>query len=134
MWEKLSTKLQEWGFATNEYDDCIGNKMIEGKQYTVTWHVDDLKVSHTSQEVVDTIIQLLSNEFGKESKLEISHGKVCNYLGMILDFTQPGELKLHMFDYINMIISEMPKYMVGTSTIPASQHLFDVNDTDLVKL
>ena len=98
--------------------------MIEGKQCNLTWHVDDLKVSHTSQEVVETIIQLLSNEFGKESELEISHGKVHNYLSMILDFTQPGELKVHMCDYINAITSEMPKTWSGP----------EVNGTDPVKL
>ena len=45
-WEKLSGKLLEWGFEANPYDSCVMNKIIDGKQLTVTWHVDDLKVSH----------------------------------------------------------------------------------------
>ena len=34
------------GFEVNPYDPCVANKDINGSQMTVTWHVDDLKVSH----------------------------------------------------------------------------------------
>jgi hypothetical protein len=34
-WEKLSKQLMEWGFAINPYDQCMANKMIQGKQCTV---------------------------------------------------------------------------------------------------
>ena len=34
-WEKLSGKLQEWGFEVNPYDSCVVNKMINGKQCTI---------------------------------------------------------------------------------------------------
>ena len=46
LWEKLSRKLKEWGFSMNPYDLCMANKMVNGKQLTVAWHVDDLKASH----------------------------------------------------------------------------------------
>ena len=45
-WEKLTRKLLEWGFVINPYDSCVANKMVNGKQLTVVWHVDDLKISH----------------------------------------------------------------------------------------
>ena len=35
-WEKLSAKLQEWGFQPNPYDSCVVNKMINGKVPSVT--------------------------------------------------------------------------------------------------
>lgn len=30
------------GFVTNAYDACVVNIMIDGKQYTVSWYVDNL--------------------------------------------------------------------------------------------
>ena len=75
-WEKLSGKLQEWGFEPNPYDSCVVNKMINGKQCTVGWHVDDLKISHMDPAVVDHVIDLMDEEFGKETPLTKSCGKV----------------------------------------------------------
>ena len=48
-WEKLLSKLIEWGFQLNSYDSCVANKMVNGKQMTVTWHVDDIKISSSSR-------------------------------------------------------------------------------------
>ena len=45
-WEKLQAKLvKEWGFTPNRYDSCVVNKIVGGRQLTVAWHVDDLKIS-----------------------------------------------------------------------------------------
>jgi len=52
-WEKLSNKLKEWGFKIIDYDPCVANKIVNGKQITVVWHVDDLKISHVETKVVD---------------------------------------------------------------------------------
>jgi hypothetical protein len=45
-YRKLVGELESAGFKLNPYDPCVANKMINGKQMTVCWHVDDLKVSH----------------------------------------------------------------------------------------
>ena len=37
---------KKYGFEINPYDPYVANKMIDGKQMMVLWHVDDLKVSH----------------------------------------------------------------------------------------
>jgi len=37
------------------------NKNIEGKQCTIIWHVDDLKVSHRKKELVEDILKKLTN-------------------------------------------------------------------------
>jgi len=34
------------GFTINPYDPCIANKMVNGSQMSVRWHVDDLMISH----------------------------------------------------------------------------------------
>jgi hypothetical protein len=45
---KLRADQKEFGFVFNEYDPCVANKMVNGTQMTVVFHVDDLKVSHAS--------------------------------------------------------------------------------------
>ena len=44
--KKLRKDLKASGFVINPYDLCVANAMIESHQMTVTWHVDNLKVSH----------------------------------------------------------------------------------------
>ena len=51
-WRTLTAKLVDMGFEINPYDRYVANKLIEGKQCTILWHVDDLKVSHCSSWVV----------------------------------------------------------------------------------
>ena len=55
-YELFVTTLKDMGFKVNDYDTCVANKDINGKQYTITWYVDDLKVSHVEQSVVDDIV------------------------------------------------------------------------------
>ena len=45
----LVSEVQEIGFVINPYDPCFANKMINGMQMTIRWHVDDLMISHVSQ-------------------------------------------------------------------------------------
>ena len=45
-YKELVKDLEKYGFEINPYDPCVANKMINRKQMTVTWCVDDLKVSH----------------------------------------------------------------------------------------
>ena len=41
-YRKLRYEQEEFGFEVNPYDPCVANKMINGLQMTVTWHVDDI--------------------------------------------------------------------------------------------
>jgi hypothetical protein len=45
-YKKLVDDLESDGFMLNPYDPCVANKVVDRKQMTVCWHVDDLKVSH----------------------------------------------------------------------------------------
>ena len=45
-YKKLRKDLETYGFVINPYDPCVVNATIESHQMMVTWHVDDLKVSH----------------------------------------------------------------------------------------
>jgi hypothetical protein len=51
-WKHLSNHLQDHGCILNPYDSCVANRIIEGLQSTIIWHVDDLKLSHVDVDVV----------------------------------------------------------------------------------
>ena len=56
LWYQLfSSVLTEQGFMLNPYDPCIANKMVNGKQCTIAWYVDDNMISHVEEEVVEDI-------------------------------------------------------------------------------
>ena len=130
-WEKLSKQLVEaWGFTPNKYDDCVVNKTVNGKQMTVVWHVDNLKVSHVDKKEVDKFIEQMEAEFGTEAPLSVSHGKVHDYLGMNLDFRTEGEVRVDMEHYIDMMLHDAPEDMNGVSNTPAAAHLFKTNSVD----
>ena len=128
-WKNLTSFLvDELGFAVNPYDWCVVNKIINGKQCTVGWHVDDLKISHQDSQVVDDILHKLNGRYGKESPLVVTRGRVHEYLGMKMDFTTPGKVILSMPDYIDTLTKEIPSDLrKGASTTPAAGHLFSTN-------
>ena len=47
------------GFEVDPYDSCVATKMINGSQMTVTWHVNDLKISHKESTEVTKFIRAL---------------------------------------------------------------------------
>ena len=91
------------------------NKIVADTKLTVAWHVDDLKVSHVQSTVVDQFIADMENEFGKETPLNKSCGKVHDYLGMTLDFSKPGEVTVTMIDYIKGILHDARSEPSGSS-------------------
>jgi len=91
-WRLLSSKLQEWGFTINLYNWCVTNMMICGRQCTVAWHVDDLKISHASPAMATSIIDKLNGEFRKLAPLTVTRGKMHEYLGMTIDYTVKGKV------------------------------------------
>ena len=66
-YKKLRADLELEGFMINPYDSCISNKMVNGKQMTIAWHVDDLKVSHKQEKAVDEFIAWLESKYGSET-------------------------------------------------------------------
>ena len=128
-WKRLSSQLSKWGFAHNPYDSCVMNKVINGKQCTILWHVDDLKISHVDPEVVTEMIELLEGEFGKEAPLTKTRGHVHEYLGMTIDFSAMGKVKISMIGYINDMLEAVPELInkEGECATPASDHLFTVS-------
>ena len=129
-WKHLSNFLiEELGFTVNPYDNCVVNKIINGKQCTIGWYVDDLKISHVEQEVIDSIFDRLQERYGKEAPLSVKRGSQHEYLGMNIDYREAGKVKFSMTKYIERLIDETPAELLkGAGTTPAANHLFLVNE------
>jgi hypothetical protein len=85
---------------------------------------------------MDRMITWLRQEYESmfddaSGKMFVSRGKVHTYLGMTLDFTLPGRVKITMFDYVEEIIVAFEKadpQARGTKTSAAPSNLFTVDD------
>jgi uncharacterized protein YeaC (DUF1315 family) len=127
-WKELTQFLvEDLGFELNPYDQCVANKMINGKQCTILWHVDDLKISHVDQQVLENLLNRLNERFGKEQELSVTRGNKHDYLGMTIDYSTSGRVQFTMLDYIDNMLNELPDDMSGTVNTPAANHLFEVN-------
>ena len=60
--------------------------MIDGKQMTIMWYVNDLKISHMDTNVVTDIIERLDKVYGfaaceNREPLTVHRGRIHYYLG-----------------------------------------------------
>jgi hypothetical protein len=123
-YRKLTKFFEEWGFTMNPYEPCVWNKIINGKQFTIIFHVDDIKLSHIDPLIVTMIIKKLMKEYGKMDQLTINRGKKHEYLGMNIDFSVKGEVRITMYDYVEKLIRQLPSDMIGTKKTTAAEYLF----------
>ena len=121
------------GYQRNEYNWCVMNNIIDKKQRTILWHVDDLNTSHVDPAVVSSILSDIDAEYGKISEMTITQGKVHKYLGMTIDYSSSGKLIFLIINYIGNMLDNIPEDMKGESATPASHHLFDIAE-DTTKL
>ena len=105
-YQKFVGDLMTIGFELNPYDPCVANKTINGKQLTLVWHVDDIKESHVESDVFTRICVFKDGS----SKIKLCRGKVYDYLGMNIDYTIKGEVKITMIPYIKKMIKNFREY------------------------
>lgn len=121
-YEHLRKTLIGLGFEPNPYDPCVFNKTIYGKQCTILIYVDDLKISCKDARGVNETLDELEKIY---KKLSIKDGKEMDYLGMLVDFSKKGFVKISMTDLIDEVLEDYPVDKVANS--PAASHLFDTN-------
>jgi hypothetical protein len=135
-YRKFVKSLTDIDFVINPYDPCVANKMIEGDQMTICFHVDDCKLSHHKTKVMYIIIEYLRQEYESIYKdgsgaVKVSRGKIHKYLGMTLDYTVRGQVKITMLDYVDEILTSFDKAepkVGGTKTSAAPESLFKVDE------
>lgn len=128
-WKNLSGFLSSKGFNSNPYDSCVMNKIVNGKQCTILWHVDDIKISHVEEQVLDHVYERLNKRYGKHTPLSITCGKTHDYLGMTLDYCLDGKLIIRMESYIQSLLEYLPGGFEGIASTPAADYLFTVDDS-----
>ena len=62
--------LEGQGFMINPDDPCTANKIIEGNQITVVWHVDDAKGSHVNPNVVTDFISWTDSLYRDDGRVK----------------------------------------------------------------
>ena len=88
---------------------------------------DDLKASHMDPKVNDKFGEWLQKEFGQVKEVTGTRGKRHVCLGMTLDYSTPGEVKIDMVDYVKSMIEDFPKELTGKVSTPANDHLLKVD-------
>ena len=81
------------GFELNPYDECVANKMINDKQCTIAWHVDDNKISHVDKNMVLKVIKCIEAKFGK---MTVTRGDNHVFLGMNVCYRRDGAFSRSM--------------------------------------
>jgi hypothetical protein len=92
-YNKFRKDFEEAGFVFNYYDPCVVNKMVNGKQHTIVFHVDDLKSSHVDPKVNNKFEEWLNKKYGTHGKVVCHRGTRFDYLGMILDYSKKARSK-----------------------------------------
>jgi hypothetical protein len=111
---KFTNSLKSKNFTMNPYDSCVWNKMVNGKQLTIVFHVDDCKLSHVDSKVVDDTIDWLHQDHKSafedgSGEMKVNRGKVHNYLGMNHNYSTHGQCKITMTDYVDEIMAAWDK-------------------------
>ena len=123
-YKRLTRDVENYGFKINPYDSCVANKEINGSQCTILWYVDDLKISHREEKVVEEILQWLEDVYGE---IRTTRGKKHDYLGMDIEYKGNKEVEVCMRWYLQEAIEEFPLEISGAAATPAALHLFKVN-------
>ena len=126
-YELFSQTLKKEGFVINPYDRCVANKIINGKQCTIVWYVDDNKLSHKDPKVVTEILEIMKKHFGELVIHRACVGKNFDFLGMGITIKEDKHIQIEMkdqlFEAIESYESWDGKEVTEIVTSPAQRHL-----------
>jgi hypothetical protein len=119
-YKKFRKDIESIGFKVNPYDPCVSNCIVNRKQHTVPWHVNNLKSSHVDSKVNDQFLQWFENMYASNDigHVKAIHGNCHDYLAMIFDFLITGVLQVNMTWYIKSMIKEFPNKLSGKQKPP----------------
>ena len=127
-YDLISSQLRDHGFVPNDYDPCVFNKVINGRQVTIALYVDDLMITCASQWILDGVIQQLESMFDGST---VHRGATHSYIGMLFDFSNVGRVHVRMDGYIDDFLSEYE--VKGSAPTPSKSDLFEVDrDSELL--
>ena len=95
--------------------------MINGKQCTIAFYLDDNKVSQEDPKVVTKVIQTLKHHFGD---LKVVRGTKHTFLGMLSD----KKIQIDMREQLQEAIDMFPENIPMKASSLAPRYLFQVDD------
>jgi len=120
----LKNTLTGLGYSVNEYDPCVFTKPApSGGFTTVCFHVDDGLATSPDASELKQLIEDMKSAF---KEIKFVYGDTHEYLGMLLDFSVPGQCELTMRKYIADLVEDFG--VTGTARTPATLDLFDVDE------
>ena len=122
-YEHLSATLNSLGYERNVYELCVYDKMSNGTQCTAAVHVDDVVITSVDSGMIDGLCSGLKDRYGEITR---NDGPILNYLGMVLDLSVRGEVKMTMKGYTDDTI--LYAAVLGTARSPATDGLFNTRD------
>ena len=118
---KSSSKI----FQLNPQSPCMANMTINENWMSVTWHVDDLQVSHKGSFEATKLAINLYKIYGK---ITVHHSKIHDYLGITMDYSMNGQVLVSMSDYTNKVLQDFLEEIKSNSMVPVADHLFNIKD------
>ena len=127
LWYELYAKtLKGMGFKLNPYNKCVANKMINGKQCTIAWYVDDNKLSHVDLKVVSMVLSTIKEHFGE---LVISQGNEHDLLVINIMIDRKNKnVVIEMKDQIQEAFDMFGEKLDESVVSPANKNLFITYD------
>jgi hypothetical protein len=124
-YENLRDTMTGLGYERNPHDICVFNKTGKrGLQCTATVHVDDLLITSVDESMIESLAEGLRLRYGEITK---SNGTTLNYLGMIIDFSHPGETRVTMKGFVDDMLKSSG--VTGGARTPATEGLFESRAT-----
>ena len=97
-YQQFTSDIEKIGYIINPYDACVANKMINNKQHTLTWHVDDVKSSHVDPKINDNFKEWCEEKYGSDDlgHVTVNTGKRHDYIG----HSKRGKTLIDMTEYM----------------------------------
>ena len=110
----------------NPYYPCVLNGMKNRKQLTVTFHVNNLKLSHTDPFEIKLFACYLSSIYG--NNLVVHQGKLHDYPGKKFDLSEKGKVRIDIIPLLENIFELFPEDIGLIAISPYGDHLYKIMD------
>ena len=112
--------LKDIEFKVNPYDHYVTNKMINDKQCTIVFHVDNNKLSHVDNKVVTNIIDKILEHF---RELALTRGDAQNFLRIDITIRKDGLVAIQKHNQIEQVLDKFSRIYTFNVISPCANHL-----------
>ena len=93
-YKKFRGNLERIGFEFNDYDPCVENRMVNKRQHTIQFDLNDVLSSHVDPEVNKQFGAWENKTYGRLKPVELRRRKTREFLGMTLDYSKKGKFHI----------------------------------------